>query len=71
MKKVDIAKHLIKLVKNVDEKAFLESEHKMYMIVNKERLLSLTPEQMAKRSSKEGLDYMITLYTKYQLKEEK
>lgn len=67
MKKIDIIHHLLKLVKNVDEKAFLESDDKMYMIINKNKLLSLTPEQLAKRSSKEGLDYMITLYTKYQL----
>jgi hypothetical protein len=67
MQKIDLANHLQSLVNNVDEKAFLESEDKFYWIVNKKVLLNLTPEKMAKRSTKYGLEYMIKLYSKYQL----
>jgi hypothetical protein len=67
MKKIELATQLKSLVSNVDEKSFLESDDKNYLIVNKKRLLRLTPEQMTHRSSKEGLEFMVNLYNKYQL----
>lgn len=65
--KIEMVKHLQLLVRNIDEKAILESEDKFYWVANKTVLLKMDAVKLAKRARKEGIQSMIDLYSKYQM----
>jgi hypothetical protein len=67
MLKVQLVQELKSLFTSLDVNKIMDSADRNYMIVNRKRLMEMDNDKLAKRSSKEGLEFMIRLFSKYQL----
>jgi hypothetical protein len=71
MSKVQLVQELKSLFTSLDVNKIMDSADRNYMIVNRKRLMEMDNDKLAKRSSKEGLEFMIRLFSKYQKEENK
>jgi hypothetical protein len=64
MSKVQLVQELKSLFTSLDVNKIMDSADRNYMIVNRKRLMEMDNDKLAKRSSKEGLEFMIRLFRK-------
>jgi hypothetical protein len=67
MKKIEMAQQLKDLINNIDENKIISSYDKLYFTANRWKIENLSNEELAKRTTKEGIQQLIYLFKNFQL----
>jgi hypothetical protein len=67
MKKAEMIQELRDLLVNIDEDKIINSFDKLYFTANRWKIEFLSNEELAKRTTKEGIQQLIYVFKNFQL----